>query len=188
MALKLRWLFIAAALGAQLCGCNERGVREVLDEETFVSVISMTPPYNFYRLRLDDNIEREFLSAGPIERIQSAERGHYLWVNAWAVRRDGAHETVTLTADITLETDRGDLTLKRAATSHRDLDVSKPAYRVIRSGEGEAYYALSEDDIDALRGATITALRFAQQRYALWGDQDTAQQAMQDFILETTGY
>lgn len=188
MALQPRYFLTAVALCALLTGCNERGVREVLDEQTFVSVVSVTPPFNFYRLTLEGDAEREFLSVGPIERIRSAERDRYLWVNAWAVHKDGTHATVALGESITVETSNGEIRLARAAGSHAEIDITQPAYRIIRSGEGEAIYAVTDADLDQLRGATLIAIRSVDQRYQLWGDQSDAQASMQDFIVAATGY
>jgi hypothetical protein len=188
MALQPRLILAAAALCALLVGCNERGVREVLDEETYVSVVSVTPPFNFFRLLLEGSAEREFLSVGPIERIRSADRDRYLWVNAWAVRKDGAHESVMLGESITLETGSGDILLTRAAGNHAELDISRPAYRIIRSGEGEAIYTMTDDDLDQLRGETLIAIRSEDRRYELWGNQSDAQASLQDFIVTATGY
>ncbi len=183
---RIVYILMLATLG--LGACKEGAVREVLDEETLVSIITISPPFTFYRLRLENKIEREFVSLGPVDRIRSAERGQYLWVNTWAVERDGTHVLVPLPQSITIETTNGEFSLTRAADDHHALDFSKPAYRVVSSGAGEAYFDLPFERLEDLRDTSIVAVRAGSQRYELWGDQAAASDALARFIVETTGY
>ncbi len=153
-----------------------------------MSIITIEPPFMFYRLRLENEIEREFVTLGPVDRIRSAERGQYLWVNTWAVQRDGTHVLVELPDRITIETTAGDLSVQRVAADHHELDFSKPAYRVVSSGKGEAYFDLPYERLDDLRDVSIVAVRLGAQRYEQWGEQTAASDALAQFIVETTGY
>jgi len=188
MQSRVRRTLLLTLLAIIVAGCKQGGVRETLDEQSLVSIITITPPYTFYRLRLEDDIEREFVLMGPIDRIRSAERGQYLWLNLWAVKRDGSHTDAILPDSIEIETSGGRVALTRTADRHADLDVSKSPYNVVRKGVGEGYYALDDTQLDALRDVPLVALHLNGHRYELWGDQSQANEALSQFLLETTGY
>ena len=170
---------------AGAAGCNEHGVRETLDEKTFVSVIVAEPPLTFFRLRLDDTFERELVNVGVVELIASTERDSYLWFNLWGTRIDGSTGSVPLPARLTVHTQSGPIELTRSARDHRALRLSSPPFPVIRSGAGEGYYHVEFDQMVALANDRAAALEMGGQRYELWGNQTRAFEALARFVDES---
>lgn len=170
---------------ASLPACKDAGVRETLDENTFISVISADPPLTFFRLRLDGQFERELVSVGIVERIASAERDTYLWINLWATRSDGSIGTVALADEVTFQTSAGDFTLTRTADDHRALGLSKAPYTVIRRGPGEGYFRTDIDNIAIIDGDSSLSMMIGDNRYELWGDQARAFDALARYLKET---
>ncbi|MEM6638903.1 MAG: hypothetical protein AAF610_03290 [Pseudomonadota bacterium] len=172
---------IAFLLGA----CNSGGVRETLDEETFVSVIVAEPPVTFFRLPESGPYDRELVSVGLVDIIASRQRDIYLWINNWGTRADGSTGDRALPEMITLSTASRELVLNRSADTHTTLGLSSAPYTSVRSGPGEAYFAVSAEDLAQLANDGPAEIRLGDAVYALWGDQRRGINALRQYVNES---
>ena len=183
-----RTLALTAALVAvaftSLTACKTGEVRETLDEQTYVSVITAKPPMTFFRLSTDGTFERELLSVGVLERIASTERDIYLWLNLWGTRTDGSTGDVPLGDTVTFHTADGPFTVTRSADDHRALGLSKAPFSVMRSGVGQGYFRADIDEIALLSADSSVFVEVSDQRYEPWGNQERGRDAISRYLEE----
>lgn len=155
---------LAVILGLLLNACAttpQMGVREVLDERTGVTVTSMQTSLEFYSPRPERGLQAaSFAYLAPLEVNRMGKRDTYLWLSVLR-GADASEESVSVasgppTLRITLEGETLEPTFVSA--NARELGMGLPVYERPADWVGEAFYAVTPQEIARLAAASALAL------------------------------
>ncbi len=159
---------LAGILGFVLAACAttpQTGVREILDERTGVTVTSMQVPLEFYSPRPERGLQAaSFAYLAPLEVNRMGKRDTYLWLSVLRGDDDDSDESAPAASGppglrITLEGEA--LEPAFVSANARELGMGLPVYERPADWVGEAYYAVTPQEIARLAAASALVLQLS---------------------------
>ena len=157
-----------ASLGVLIAACattSPTEVREQLDERTGVTVTSLGTPLEFYSPQPERGLQAaSFAYLAPLEVNRMGQRDTYLWLSV--VR--GADERSDPAAQpppplVRIRIDGEPLEPAFVSENARELGMGQPVYQRPADWVGEAYYAVTPQQVAQMAAAGVLALELSME-------------------------
>ncbi len=172
---------LAAALSLLVAACSTTSathVREQLDERTGVTVTSLPAPLEFYSAQPAAGLQAaSFAYLAPLEINRMGQRNIYVWLSVLrGAEEDGDAADAMMHGPFDLRIVAGSDTVVPAFVSAeaRELGLGQPVYQRPAQWVGEAFYAVTLQDIARMAAAAdtmaieLSARRDEPRRYDAW--------------------
>ncbi|HJS21434.1 MAG TPA: hypothetical protein VJ764_02160 [Steroidobacteraceae bacterium] len=155
---------LVATLGLLVAGCATTPpteVRETLDERTGVTVTSMPVALEFYSPQPERGLQAaSFAYLAPLEVNRMGKRDTYLWLSVVRGADEGSDSAAGRLAppDVSIAMDGERLEPAFVSADARELGMGQPVYERPAEWVGEAYYAITPQQVAQMAGANVLAL------------------------------
>lgn len=156
---------LAVTLGVLVAGCastSPTDVREQLDDRTGVTVTSLGAPLEFYSAQPERGLEAaSFAYLAPLEVNRMGQRDTYLWLSVVRGAEEKRGDSATTRPGppaVRITADAETLEPAFVSANARELGMGQPVYERPADWVGEAYYAVTPQQVAQMAAANVLVL------------------------------
>ena len=155
---------LAATFGLLVAACattTPTEVREALDERTGVTVTSMPSPLEFYSPQPERGLQAaSFAYLAPLEVNRMGQRDTYLWLSVVRGSEERGESTASRPGPpaVRISADGEILEPAFVSANAHELGMGRPVYERPADWVGEAYYAVTVQQVAQMAGADVLSL------------------------------